>query len=252
MPETRERRTHAPLDREQRRTKAERIVRLITRRRRLQGTQLLEVGTGSGYMAEVFSKAVGPTGLVWSIDRVDERQARSGFRFARVDGTDIPFAKEEFDVVISNHVLEHVGGYPDQLRHLSEIRRVLRGDGLAYLAVPNRWRLLEGHFRLPFLSWFPEPLASAYVRLAGRGDWYDVVPPSPRTMRCLFEKSGLAWQDVSIESMRLIAQVERVSPPTRALLTGPEWLLRPLLVFAPTMIFLALRGGRGNGRRESC
>ena len=37
------------------------------------------------------------------------------------------------------------------MKHLREIRRVLRRDGLAYLAVPNRWALVEPHYRLALL-----------------------------------------------------------------------------------------------------
>jgi SAM-dependent methyltransferase len=38
---------------------------------------------------------------------------------------------------------------------LDEVWRVLKPGGLAYLACPNRYSLVEPHYRLPFLSWFP-------------------------------------------------------------------------------------------------
>src|SRR3546814_9833619 len=67
----------------------------------------------------------------------------------------LPFADDSFDVVLSNHVIEHVGEQPEQLAHLSELRRVLTPGGIGYLAVPNRWMLVEPHYRLAFLSWWP-------------------------------------------------------------------------------------------------
>lgn len=51
----------------------------------------------------------------------------------RIDVTDIPFEACTFDLVIANHVLEHVA---DDLRALSEIHRVLRPGGFAILQTP--------------------------------------------------------------------------------------------------------------------
>jgi SAM-dependent methyltransferase len=51
----------------------------------------------------------------------------------RIDLLDLPYAAETFDVVICNHVLEHVD---DDRRALKEIRRVLRPDGRAVIMSP--------------------------------------------------------------------------------------------------------------------
>lgn len=51
----------------------------------------------------------------------------------KVDMLEMEFPAESFDVVIANHVLEHVA---DDARALSEIRRVLRPGGLAILQTP--------------------------------------------------------------------------------------------------------------------
>jgi SAM-dependent methyltransferase len=54
-------------------------------------------------------------------------------RLRQIDLAALPFCDADFDVVIANHVLEHVA---DDARALSEIRRVLRPGGWAMLAVP--------------------------------------------------------------------------------------------------------------------
>lgn len=53
-----------------------------------------------------------------------------------LDVTDLPLASEEWDVVICNHVLEHV---PDDRAAMGEIFRVLAPGGWALLQVPLKW-----------------------------------------------------------------------------------------------------------------
>ncbi len=52
---------------------------------------------------------------------------------ARIDITDIPFPDAYFDLVVGNHVLEHV---PDEAAALREIARVVRPGGHALLQTP--------------------------------------------------------------------------------------------------------------------
>jgi len=51
----------------------------------------------------------------------------------KIDMLDMPYAAESFDVIIANHVLEHVA---DDLKALSELRRVLKRGGTAILQTP--------------------------------------------------------------------------------------------------------------------
>lgn len=56
----------------------------------------------------------------------------------RVDMLDMPFDEDTFDLVIANHVLEHVG---DEVKALSEIHRVLNHGGYAILQTPYSAKL---------------------------------------------------------------------------------------------------------------
>lgn len=57
---------------------------------------------------------------------------------ARIDITAIPFADASFDLVLANHVMEHVA---DDRQALAEVRRVLRSGGQAILQTPYSARL---------------------------------------------------------------------------------------------------------------
>jgi SAM-dependent methyltransferase len=66
------------------------------------------------------------------IDLVPERYANvPNVQYASV--TALPFESDSFDLILCNHVLEHV---PDDRLAMRELRRVLRMTGLAFLQVP--------------------------------------------------------------------------------------------------------------------
>ncbi|MDR1648103.1 MAG: class I SAM-dependent methyltransferase [Zoogloeaceae bacterium] len=135
--------------------------------------KLLDVGTGSGYIAHYFATHPTLRCETSAVDMTDSREIREGFSFQQVSDTTLPFPDETFDVVISNHVIEHVGTISEQAHHLSELSRVLRKNGVIYLAVPNRWMLVEPHYRIAFLSWLPSSWRTPYLR------WSTPPPPPP-------------------------------------------------------------------------
>ena len=238
MTEALERQPHAILDSDSRRLKAQKIARLVESVRPLEGARLLDIGAGSGHIASNLAGFVGEEGEVWAVDVNDQRQTNQGYRFKPVTGTELPFEDEAFDVVLSNHVIEHVGDRAAQLHHLGEIRRVLAPGGVCYLAVPNRWGLVEPHFRLPFLSWIPSGLRDPYVRAARRGSRYDCNLPTRGQATRLFEQAGFDHEDATIAAMRVLRELETMSTATRLLCSAPLPVLRALQPANPTMIFL--------------
>lgn len=51
----------------------------------------------------------------------------------QTDVTNLSFANHSFDIVIGNHIMEHI---PDDLKAMEEIYRVLKPEGIAILQVP--------------------------------------------------------------------------------------------------------------------
>lgn len=231
MTDGRERRGHAVLDLPSRDYKAMKIARLLGLDPGGPRKRLLEIGCGSGGIARWF----GASGAMrWEVDAVDVqdvRQARDGYRYQTVAGTALPFDDATFDVVLTNHVIEHVGDEDAQLAHLREVRRVLRDDGVAYLAVPCRWMVVEPHFKLPFLSWLPMPVSDVYVRLAGRGTHYDCRPLTCGKIERMLTNSGFAWRQRTADALRLTFELERPDAP----------LYRHGLQYLPDALYAAAR-----------
>lgn len=229
---------HATLDLPSRDFKAMKIARLLGLDPAGPRKRLLEIGCGSGGISYWFGNA-GSMG--WDVDAVDVedvRLARDGYRFARVDGVELPFADAIFDVVITNHVIEHVGDTQAQMRHLSEIHRVLKRDGVGYLAVPNRWMLTEPHFRLRFLSWWPHSWRTPYLKLMGKGDFYDCEPLQLGQLERMLAAAGFQYRNLCIDATRQTFEIERPdSPAARVLRRVPDALIKPFKRIIPTLIY---------------
>jgi SAM-dependent methyltransferase len=75
------------------------------------------------------------------VGRVRDKQLAEEVHVASL--LEMPFRDATFDLILCNHVLEHIGPYP---RALAEIRRVLKPGGLLVLGVPNEGCVLA-HLR---------------------------------------------------------------------------------------------------------
>ncbi len=163
---------YAIVDRQSRMLKARKIAHLIGGD--LRDKRLLDLGAGTGILSEYF-KSLGAH--VTAADRSRD-VFNSDVPFVQTDEGSLAFDDSSFDIIVFNHVIEHVGDQSAQRKILAEIARVLAPDGQLYLAVPNKWALVEPHFRLPLLGALPRTLADALVRLSRKGDHYDCYPLS--------------------------------------------------------------------------
>ena len=226
--------SHAILDKKSRIKKAKKITATIENNINKKPSQLkiLELGTGSGYMAEFMSKKFKK---VCSVDIVDERRVFDDFEFKQAESELIPYQADEFDVVISNHVVEHV---PDQNLHISELKRVVKKDGHIYIATPNKYWITDPHYRLPFINYLPRQLSNWIIVTTKRGSKWDVYPVSPLWIRKKFSNlqviSVIPFMAKNQTSYKLDTGI-RISTLLKLI---PTTLLKGLEVVTPTMIYL--------------
>jgi len=235
-----QRQAHAVTNLTSRIPKAKKIETLLNIKNRPDNTPLriLEIGCGSGGIAHYFATHQKLLCEVTGVDVHDSRQVEDGYTFLKVDGVKLPFADNSFDIVITNHVIEHVGEATEQLIHLQEIDRVLSTGGLCYLAVPNRWMLTEPHYNLKFLSWLPRSLRSRYLHWAGKGDFYDCEPPSLKELERMLAEASFNFENISVPATRITFELEKpYSLANKILRKLPDVVLNPFKPIIPTLIY---------------
>lgn len=158
-----------------RRRKARKIAAVLEHflgRADLAGLRLLDVGCSTGIVADELSRR-GATVVGVDIDEPGLAAAARRFGghvgFARADSAALPLPDASVDLVVCNHIYEHV---VDPVLLFAEMRRVVRPDGALYLGLGNRWGVLEPHHRLPFLSWLPPRVADRYLHAVRGVDRY--------------------------------------------------------------------------------
>jgi len=203
----------------------------------LAGSRLLDLGAGSGFLGAYFASR---GALVSAADR-DATTFAADLPFHRIEGERLPFADRSFDVVVFNHVLEHVGEPPAQASMLAEVNRVLAGDGRLYLAVPNKWALVEPHFRLPLLGAWPRTLADAAVRRWRGHARYDCYPPSHGRLLAMMRAAFDRVEDRSVEAARWAIEHELDGAARVLGRCVPGLVLRMLHGAFPTFIVTALK-----------
>ena len=141
-----------------------------------EGARVLDVGCGA-----LGLRALEPELDITGVDMA-ERPDYPG-PFVQADAAQgLPFADEEFDLVYSSSVIEHV---PPQRRKAfsSEVRRVGRGW---FVQTPALSFPIEPHSLLPFAHWLPRTLRRPYWRLGAAGAWEEIPLLSRHDLEALF------------------------------------------------------------------
>ncbi len=224
--------SHAASDADIRQKKADKILAILDTKLDVSESEILDIGTGSGHIIQNIARACKSA---VSVNLQDERVVTEGYSFLQIEGTSLPFEDGKFDVVISNHVIEHM---PFQMEHISEIHRVLKPNGIAYLATPNRFAFIEPHFKIPFLSWFPRQLSALILRNLRNEKW-DIYPLSFGCLKNLvlelFTIDDMTLKIVKNPKKYSLDVVPAIQPLFKIL---PMWILRNLQIILPSFIVI--------------
>jgi len=143
---------------------ADDTVELVQEYHPVAGKRVVDVGGGPGYFAQAFRRAGAESVFVepfWESMTVPGRQLGYGIIG---DGLTLPFADGAFDISHSSNVLEHV---VDPKAFFDEMLRIVRPDGLMFLAFTNWFSPFGGHETSPWHYLGGERAAERYERKLG-------------------------------------------------------------------------------------
>jgi hypothetical protein len=109
------------------------------------------------------------------------------------DGRDMrQYRDQQFDVVYSNSVIEHVGNFGDMQRMAREVRRVSKRY---FLQTPNIYFPVEPHFVFPFFQFLPRPIQVSMVQKFSLG-WIERMPDRSRAEQEVDSIRLLSWTQI--------------------------------------------------------
>jgi ubiquinone/menaquinone biosynthesis C-methylase UbiE len=194
----------------------------------------LDVGCGDGgitaRLAPYFHHVIGIDVEPNRVRSAESCSHQKNLAFSVASAHHIPFNDSSFDIVVCAQVYEHV---QDQQALASEIWRVIRPGGICFFSGPNRLKLMEEHYWLPFLSWLPRPLANRYLWVFRQVREYDAFPRFYWELRKLW--SNFEIKNAMLDLLRnpdryAVHLSSRYRMVIRIL---PDWLLNLLTPFYP-------------------
>ena len=103
-----------------------------------KGKNILDIACGEGYGSDYLSKtakyAIGADCDSPAVEYAGSKYIRDNLKFIRQDACKLEFPDSKFDLVCSFQTVEHI---PDPGKFLSEIKRVLSGQGILIISTPN-------------------------------------------------------------------------------------------------------------------
>jgi len=169
---------HSPIlfDANYKQAKVEKMLSILRHANALNNKKngiAVDVGCSGGFftsgLTNYFSQVIGLDIDTHALSVASQHRSTPNLSYVTADSLTIPLPDNSINLVICNHVYEHV---PNPETLFSEIHRVLKNGGICYLGSASCLTIIEPHYHLPFLSWLPKPIAHQYMRYTGKGDFY--------------------------------------------------------------------------------
>ena len=141
----------------------------------ISNLSLLDIGSSTGIMtneySKFFKKVIGIDLDYKAINFANKNFKNENLKFITSPIEESNFGDSSFDVITCSHIYEHVPSYQVLM---DNIFRMLKPGGICYFAAGNRYKIIETHHRLPFLSYLPKKIANKYIRLfTNQSEYYE-------------------------------------------------------------------------------
>jgi len=197
---------------------------IVAERQRVVGPfRILDVGGRADYWQRVGAAFLDAQDiLIECVNYTEAELYAGGHGLARLttavgDARALSYADNSFDMVHSNSVIEHVGGFADKRAFASEVRRLAPAY---YVQTPYFWFPIDPHWpKLPFFHWMPMSWRHRFLRrwklgFAGphrdidhaMGDLEGTVLLDRAQMQTLFPDAVLRAERLALLPKSLIAE----------------------------------------------
>ena len=156
------------------------------------GDRIIDVGCGDGYYLYILSNLgmrLSLTGIDFDRRALESAKKNLKDKKIKLDYGNLmerlPFSDSTFDKAVMSEVVEHL---PNDVKGLTEVRRILKKDGILILTVPNA--------RYPFLwdpvNWLLERLLNTHIKSGfWAGIWNQHIRLyKPRQIQRVVSKAG--------------------------------------------------------------
>lgn len=135
---------------------------------------LLDIGCSTGIMTNEYSKyfknIIGIDIDSNAIKFANENYQSQNLKFLNCSYDEMRLSNKKFNVITLTHIYEHVD---DPVDLFEKIYELLSPGGVCYFVAGNRFKIIEPHFNLPFLSYLPKNIAKIYLKMLFKnGDFY--------------------------------------------------------------------------------
>lgn len=128
--------------------------------------RILDVGGSSDTW---FKSGLNKNVTLLNLTRPRQKDIEMGFTYINGDALHMDMIEDQsYDIVYSNSVIEHVGGFEKQKRFASEIKRVGKSF---WVQTPNRFFPVEPHLMFPFSQFMP-PAMERWIAMNWPGSNY--------------------------------------------------------------------------------
>ena len=165
--------------------------------------------------------------------------------FAVAVGESLPFDNRSFDLVTMNQVMEHVS---DQGAVLREAVRVLRDDGIVYVACPNYLRFYEPHYKIFWLPLLPKWLGRWYLGFRGRNPVLldQLTYTTNARLRARFRQLGAEYTYLDLHREQFTRKCRAASFSSRRAWVVARLIKLPILgplILSAALLFLRVTEG---------